>query len=208
MPIFLNNYHYLDRVLVPPVEVEVRVEPDDERVEPLVLPEERVLELLSRRTVVVLPLVSVVLTVVRVVPLLFTRVSIVVEGWRWVVLVPVEEVFLVAVVEPVEVERAEVPPVEVVDLVDVDDEAAVVPVERELVGAVVVLSVFGVLLVEAGVLFVEVAEPLLVERADVPPVEVALLPVVAVLVEADVLVDVVVLFVSSLAAVLATSVRN
>lgn len=193
---------------MPPVEVEVRVEPDDERVEPLVLPEERVLELLSRRTVVVLPLVSVVLTVVRVVPLLFTRVSIVVEGWRWVVLVPVEAVFLVAVAEPVEVERAEVPPVEVVDLVDVDDEAAVVPVERELVGAVVVLSVFGVLLVEAGVLLVEVAEPLLVERADVPPVEVALLPVVAVPVEADVLVDVVVLFVSSLAAVLATSVRN
>ena len=193
---------------MPPVEVEVRVEPDDERVEPLVLPEERVLELLSRRTVVVLPLVSVVLTVVRVVPLLFTRVSIVVDGWRWVVLVPVEAVFLVAVAEPVLVERAEVPPVEVVDLVDVDDEAAVVPVERELVGAVVVLSVFGVLLVEAGVLLVEVAELLLVERADVPPVEVALLPVVAVLVEADVLVDVVVLFVSSLAAVLATSVRN
>lgn len=100
------------------------------------------------------------------------------------------------------------PPVEVVALVDVDDEAAEVPVERELVGAVVVLSVFGVLLAEAGVLFVEVAEPLLVERADVPPVEVALLPVVAVPVEADVLVDVVVLFVSSLAAVLATSVRN
>ena len=193
---------------MPPVEVEVRVEPDEERVEPLVLPEERVLELLSRRTVVVLPLVSVVLTVVRVVPLLFTRVSIVVDGWRRVVLVPVEEVFLVAVVEPVEVERAEVPPVEVVDLVDVDDEAAEVPVERELVGAVVVLSVFGVLLVEAGVLLVEVTEPLLVERADVPPVEVALLPVVAVPVEADVLVDVVVLFVSSLAAVLATSVRN
>lgn len=208
MPIFFNNYHYLDRVLVPPVEVEVRVEPDDERVEVLVLPDERVLELLSRRTVVVLPLASVVLTVVRVVPLLFTRVSIVVDGWRWVVLVPVEEVFLVAVAEPVEVERAEVPPVEVVDLVDVDDEAAEVPVERELVGAVVVLSVFGVLPVEAGVLLVEVAEPLLVERADVPPVEVALLPVVAVLVEADVLVDVVVLFVSSLAAVLATSVRN
>lgn len=65
---------------MPPVEVEVRVEPDEERVEPLVLPEERVLELLSRRTVVVLPLVSVVLTVVRVVPLLFTRVSIVVDG--------------------------------------------------------------------------------------------------------------------------------
>jgi len=193
---------------VPPVEVEVRVEPDDERVELFVLPDERVAELLPRRTVVVLPLVSVVLTVVRVVPLLFTRVSIVVDGWRWVVLVPVEEVFLVAVVEPVEVERAEVPPVEVVDLVDVDDEAAEVPVERELVGAVVVLSVFGVLLAEAGVLFVEVAEPLLVERADVPPVEVALLPVVAVLVEADVLVDVVVLFCSSLAAVLATSVRN
>ena len=198
MPIFFNNYHYLDRVLVPPVEVEVRVEPDDERVEVLVLPDERVLELLSRRTVVVLPLASVVLTVVRVVPLLFTRVSIVVDGWRWVVLVPVEEVFLVAVAEPVEV----------VDLVDVDDEAAEVPVERELVGAVVVLSVFGVLPVEAGVLLVEVAELLLVERADVPPVEVALLPVVAVLVEADVLVDVVVLFVSSLAAVLATSVRN
>ena len=78
--LFFNNYHYLDRVLVPPVEVEVRVEPDEERVEPLVLPEERVLELLSRRTVVVLPLVSVVLTVVRVVPLLFTRVSIVVDG--------------------------------------------------------------------------------------------------------------------------------
>ena len=193
---------------MPPVEVEVRVEPDDERVEPLVLPEERVLELLSRRTVVVLPLASVVLTVVRVVPLLFTRVSIVVDGWRWVVPEPVEAVFLVAVAEPVEVERAEVPPVEVVALVDVDDEAAEVPVERELVGAVVVLSVFGVLLVEAGVLLVEVAEPLLVERADVPPVEVALLPVVAVPVEADVLVDVVVLFVSSLAAVLATSVRN
>lgn len=189
--------------------VVVRDEPDDERVEPLVLPEERVLELLSRRTVVVLPVASVVFTVVRVVPLLFTRVSIVVDGWRWVVLVPVEAVFLVAVVE---VERAEVPPVEVVDLVDVDDEAAVVPVERELVGAVVVLSVFGVLLVEAGVLLVEVAELLLVERADVPPVEVALLPVVAVLVEAlvlvDVVVDVVVLFCSSLAAVLATSVRN
>lgn len=188
--------------------VVVRDEPDDERVEVLVLPDERVAELLSRRTVVVLPVASVVLTVVRVVPLLFTRVSIVVDGWRWVVLVPVEEVFLVAVAEPVLVERAEVPPVEVVALVDVDDEAAEVPVERELVGAVVVLSVFGVLLVEAGVLFVEVAEPLLVERADVPPVEVALLPVVAVLVEADVLVDVVVLFVSSLAAVLATSVRN
>jgi len=43
---------YLDRVLVPPVFVVVRDEPDDERVEPLVLPEERVLELLSRRTVV------------------------------------------------------------------------------------------------------------------------------------------------------------
>lgn len=112
----------------------------------------------------------------------------------------------------VEVERAEVPPVEVVDLVEVDDEAAVVLVERELVGAVVVLSVFGVLLVEAGVLLVEVAELLLVERADVPPVEVALLPVVAVLVVAlvlvEVVVDVVVLFCSSLAAVLATSVRN
>ena len=199
---------YLDRVLVPPVFVVVRDEPDDERVEPLVLPDERVAELLSRRTVVVLPLESVVLTVVRVVPLLFTRVSIVVDGWRWVVLVPVEEVFLVAVVEPVEVERAEVPPVEVVDLVAVDDEAAVVPVERELVGAVVVLSVFGVLLVEAGVLLVEVAELLLVERADVPPVEVALLPVVAVLVEALVLVDVVVLFCSSFAADLFTSVRN
>ena len=189
--------------------VVVRDEPDDERVEPLVLPEERVLELLSRRTVVVLPVASVVFTVVRVVPLLFTRVSIVVDGWRWVVLVPVEAVFLVAVVE---VERAEVPPVEVVDLVEVDDEAAVVFVERELVGAVVVLSVFGVLLVEAGVLLVEVAELLLVERADVPPVEVALLPVVAVLVVAlvlvDVVVDVVVLFCSSLAAVLATSVRN
>jgi hypothetical protein len=190
---------------VPPVFVVVRDEPDDERVEPLVLPEERVLELLSRRTVVVLPVASVVFTVVRVVPLLFTRVSIVVEGWRWVVLVPVEAVFLVAVVE---VERAEVPPVEVVDLVDVDDEAAVVLVERELVGAVVVLSVFGVLLVEAGVLLVEVAELLLVERADVPPVEVALLPVVAVLVEALVLVDVVVLFCSSFAADLFTSVRN
>lgn len=93
-------------------------------------------------------------------------------------------------------------------MVEVADEAAAVLVERELVGAAVVLSVFGVLLVDAGVLLVEVVEPLPVERADVPLVEPALVLVVAVLVEADVLVEVVVLFVSSFAAALFTSVRN
>lgn len=98
----------------------------------------------------------------------------------------------------------------VADLVEVADEAAV-PVERELVEAVVVFSVLAVVL-DAGVLLVEEDELLPVERADVPLVEVADLVVVAVLVEADVLVELVVLdelvFVSSLAAALFTSVRN
>ena len=131
------------------------------------------------------------------------------------VVVPVEAVFLVSVAEPLPVERVEVPLVETADLVVVVDEAAVVLVERELVGAVVVLSVFAVLLVVAGVRLVVVVEPLPVERAEVPLVEVALvelllLPLVAVVLVAFVRVEVVVvvLFVSSLAAVLATSVRN
>ena len=98
------------------------------------------------------------------------------------------------------VERVDLPLVEVVAVVD---EAAVALVERELVGAVVALSDFVVLLVDAGVRFVEEVELLLVERAEVPLVELAL-----VLVEAEVLPDVVVLFVSSLAAGLFTSLRN
>ena len=98
------------------------------------------------------------------------------------------------------VERVDLPLVEVVAVVD---EAAVALVERELVGAVVALSDFVVLLVDAGVRFVEEVELLLVERAEAPLVELAL-----VLVEAEVLLDVVVLFVSSLAAALFTSLRN
>lgn len=98
------------------------------------------------------------------------------------------------------VERVDLPLVEVVAVVD---EAAVALVERELVGAVVALSDFVVLLVDAGVRFVEEVELLLVERAEVPLVELAL-----VLVEAEVLLEVVVLFVSSLAAALFTSERN
>lgn len=102
------------------------------------------------------------------------------------------------------VERVDLPLVEVVAVVD---EAAVALVERELVGAVVALSDFVVLLVDAGVRFVEEVELLLVERAEAPLVELALV-LVAVLVEAEVLLDVVVLFVSSLAAALFTSERN
>ena len=102
------------------------------------------------------------------------------------------------------VERVDLPLVEVVAVVD---EAAVALVERELVGAVVALSDFVVLLVDAGVRFVEEVELLLVERAEAPLVELALV-LVAVLVEAEVLPDVVVLFVSSLAAALFTSLRN
>lgn len=102
------------------------------------------------------------------------------------------------------VERVDLPLVEVVAVVD---EAAVALVERELVGAVVALSDFVVLLVDAGVRFVEEVELLLVERAEAPLVELALV-LVAVLVEAEVLLDVVVLFVSSLAAALFTSLRN
>ena len=102
------------------------------------------------------------------------------------------------------VERVDLPLVEVVAVVD---EAAVTLVERELVGAVVALSDFVVLLVDAGVRFVEEVELLLVERAEAPLVELALV-LVAVLVEAEVLPDVVVLFVSSLAAALFTSLRN
>lgn len=98
------------------------------------------------------------------------------------------------------VERVDLPLVEVVAVVD---EAAVALVERELIGAVVALSDFVVLLVDAGVRFVEEVELLLVERAEVPLVELAL-----VLVEAEVLLEVVVLFVSSLAAALFTSERN
>ena len=98
------------------------------------------------------------------------------------------------------VERVDLPLVEVVAVVD---EAAVALVERELVGAVVALSDFVVLLVDAGVRFVEEVELLLVERAEVPLVELAL-----VLVAAEVLLEVVVLFVSSLAAALFTSERN
>ena len=98
------------------------------------------------------------------------------------------------------VERVDLPLVEVVAVVD---EAAVALVERELVGAVVALSDFVVLLVDAGVRFVEEVELLLVERAEAPLVELAL-----VLVEAEGLLDVVVLFVSSLAAALFTSLRN
>ena len=98
------------------------------------------------------------------------------------------------------VERVDLPLVEVVAVVD---EAAVALVERELVGAVVALSDFVVLLVDAGVRFVEEVELLLVERAEAPLVELAL-----VLVEAEVLLDAVVLFVSSLAAALFTSLRN
>ena len=99
------------------------------------------------------------------------------------------------------VERVDLPLVEVVAVVD---EAAVALVERELVGAVVALSDFVVLLlVDAGVRFVEEVELLLVERAEAPLVELAL-----VLVEAEDLLDVVVLFVSSLAAALFTSERN
>lgn len=66
-------------MLEPLVLVLVRVEPEEERVEPLVLLVERVLEL-SLFTVVVRPVASVVFTVVRVVPLLLTRVSTEVEG--------------------------------------------------------------------------------------------------------------------------------
>ena len=102
------------------------------------------------------------------------------------------------------VERVDLPLVEVVAVVD---EAAVALVERELVGAVVALSDFVVLLVDAGVRFVEEVKLLLVERAEAPLVELALV-LVAVLVEAEVLLDVVVLFVSSLAAALFTSLRN
>lgn len=102
------------------------------------------------------------------------------------------------------VERVDLPLVEVVAVVD---EAAIALVERELVGAVVALSDFVVLLVDAGVRFVEEVELLLVERAEAPLVELALV-LVAVLVEAEVLLDVVVLFVSSLAAALFTSLRN
>ena len=102
------------------------------------------------------------------------------------------------------VERVDLPLVEVVAVVE---EAAVALVERELVGAVVALSDFVVLLVDAGVRFVEEVELLLVERAEAPLVELALV-LVAVLVEAEVLPDVVVLFVSSLAAALFTSLRN
>ena len=98
------------------------------------------------------------------------------------------------------VERVDLPLVEVVAVVE---EAAVALVERELVGAVVALSDFVVLLVDAGVRFVEEVELLLVERAEAPLVELAL-----VLVEAEDLLDVVVLFVSSLAAALFTSLRN
>ena len=98
------------------------------------------------------------------------------------------------------VERVDLPLVEVVAVVD---EAAVALVERELVGAVVALSDFVVLLVDAGVRFVEEVELLLVERAEAPLVELAL-----VLVEAEDLLDVVVLFVSSLAAALSTSGRT
>ena len=98
------------------------------------------------------------------------------------------------------VERVDLPLVEVVAVVD---EAAVALVERELVGAIVALSDFVVLLVDAGVRFVEEVELLLVERAEAPLVELAL-----VLVEAEVLLEVVVLFVSSLAAALFTSERN
>ena len=100
------------------------------------------------------------------------------------------------------VERVDLPLVEVVAVVD---EAAVALVERELVGAVVALSDFVVLLVDAGVRFVGEVELLLVERAEAPLVELALV-LVAVLVEAEVLLDV--LFVSSLAAALFTSLRN
>ena len=90
-----------------------------ERVE--VLPE-RVEELLPRLTVVVRPDASVVFTVVRVVPLLLTLVWMVVEGAD-------ERVVVVVVL----VERAEVPPVLVV-------EAAVV-VELEDLVELVVLDV-------------------------------------------------------------------
>ena len=91
-------------------------------------PDERV-ELLSRFTVEVRPDASVVLTVVRVVPLLFTRLSTVVLGTRLVVgvevvplaLVPVLVVVAVVAVEVellVEVERDE-PVVVVAGLVSV-----------------------------------------------------------------------------------------
>ena len=90
-----------------------------ERVE--VLPE-RVEELLSRLTVVVRPDASVVFTVVRVVPLLLTLVWMVVEG--------ADERVVVVVLDFVLVERAEVPPVLVV-------EAAVVVELEDLVELVV-----------------------------------------------------------------------
>lgn len=76
---YVCHFPYLDLVLEPLVLVLVRVEPEEERVEPLVLLVERVLEL-SRLTVCVRPVASVVFTVVRVVPLLLTRVSTEVEG--------------------------------------------------------------------------------------------------------------------------------
>ena len=90
-----------------------------ERVE--VLPE-RVEELLSRLTVVVRPDASVVFTVVRVVPLLLTLVWIVVEGAD-------ERVVVVVVL----VERAEVPPVLVVEaavVVELDDLVELVVLEE------------------------------------------------------------------------------
>lgn len=59
---YVCHFPYLDLVLEPPVLVPERVEPEEERLE------------LSRFTVVVRPLASVVLTVVRVVPLLLTLV--------------------------------------------------------------------------------------------------------------------------------------
>ena len=106
-----------------------------ERVE--VLPE-RVEELLSRLTVVVRPDASVVFTVVRVVPLLLTLVWMVVEG--------ADERVVVVVLDFVLVERAEVPPVLVV-------EAAVVVELEDLVELVVLEELDDlVVLVELDVL--------------------------------------------------------
>ena len=106
-----------------------------ERVE--VLPE-RVEELLSRLTVVVRPDASVVFTVVRVVPLLLTLVWMVVEG--------ADERVVVVVLDFVLVERAELPPVLVV-------EAAVVVELEDLVELVVLEELDDlVVLVELDVL--------------------------------------------------------
>ena len=99
---------------------------------------ERVEELLSRLTVVVRPDASVVFTVVRVVPLLLTLVWMVVEG--------ADERVVVVVLDFVLVERAEVPPVLVVEaavVVELEDLVELVVLEE--LDDLVVLAVLVVL---------------------------------------------------------------